>query len=252
MKPEAAHKKGFKKPAPVSAALEKRLLSYAAAASAAGVGMLALAQPAEARIVYKPAHVKILDSSHYLVLNGDGIPNFLISNAYFTSPGSGGLQAQLLVEAVGRKSFVETSASSRILAAAALEPGAKIPPAHGSHGFKAGGFMLRFTLEIPGGSTYLGKWREAKDRFLGLKFQQSGKTHYGWARFNMTDNRLCAAILTGYAYETVPNKPIIAGKTEGPSDRQNDQLQPVTLGHLARGSSAIASWRVQRTAATAP
>ena len=39
--------------------------------------------------------------------------------------------------------------------------------------------------------------------------------------------------LTGYAYETVPNKPIIAGKTKGPDVIT---AQPGGLGRLAQGS----------------
>jgi hypothetical protein len=41
------------------------------------------------------------------------------------------------------------------------------------------------------------------------------------------------ATLTGYAYETVPNKPIIAGKTKGPDVIT---LEPGSLGRLAQGS----------------
>jgi hypothetical protein len=48
------------------------------------------------------------------------------------------------------------------------------------------------------------------------------------------------ATLTGYAYETIPNKPIIAGKTKGPDVIT---VQPGTLGHLAAGASAISGWR---------
>src|SRR5205085_2858150 len=38
---------------------EKTLRSYALAAGAAGVGALALAMPSEAKIIYKPKHVKL-------------------------------------------------------------------------------------------------------------------------------------------------------------------------------------------------
>lgn len=233
----AQRKRTPRMPAYVSAGLESRLLSYAAAASAAGVGLLALAKPAEARIVYKTANVKIFDSSHYLVLNDQGTPNFLLSNVYFTSPGSGGMEAQIQVAAVHRGSFIETAT---VQGAAALYAGDRIPPADKSHGFRPGGLMLRFVLEIPGGSTYAGAWRNAANRYLGLKFQQDGKTHYGWARLTMVDGRFCAGLLTGYAYETVPNKPIVAGKTK---EADEGGLQPATLGHLARGSSALAGWR---------
>jgi hypothetical protein len=72
---------------------------------------------------------------------------------------------------------------------------------------------------------------------LGLKFVIHGKIHYGWARVSVTlahqrqyDD--VSGTLTGYAYETIPNKPIIAGKTKG---QDVIIFQPDTLGNLARG-----------------
>ncbi len=58
-----------------------------------------------------------------------------------------------------------------------------------------------------------------------------------WARLSVTlghDRQLgdVSGTLTGYAYETVPNKPIIAGQTTGPD---MITVQPETLGGLARG-----------------
>ena len=90
-------------------------------------------------------------------------------------------------------------------------------------------------------------------RFLGLKFKIHGETHFGWARFNVTLSQTATiqATLTGYAYETVPNKAIVTGKTKGP-DADNDApianvRVPTTavasLGLLARGSSGLVAWR---------
>jgi hypothetical protein len=45
-------------------------------------------------------------------------------------------------------------------------------------------------------------------------------------------NKGIVARLTGYAYETVPNKPIIAGKTKGPDVIT---MPAGSLGELARG-----------------
>jgi uncharacterized repeat protein (TIGR03803 family) len=56
------------------------------------------------------------------------------------------------------------------------------------------------------------------------------------------------AILTGYAYETEPNKPIITGKTKGPDVIT---LDPAMLGHLAVGASQIPAWRGARNRAGA-
>ena len=57
------------------------------------------------------------------------------------------------------------------------------------------------------------------------------------------------ATLTGYAYETVPNKAIIVGQTKGPSAslrNPSDVLDPAsapTLGMLALGAPSLDSWR---------
>jgi len=99
-----------------------------------------------------------------------------------------------------------------------------------------------------------GPWIGNKRAYLGLKFKIDGKTHYGWARLHVLARltspvtaRLIMATLTGYAYETIPNKAIIAGKTKGPD---LITVQPASLGHLAAGASAIPAWRVKRTTAT--
>jgi hypothetical protein len=87
-----------------------------------------------------------------------------------------------------------------------------------------------------------------KNRYLGLKFKIKGKFHFGWARLTVeTTQANFTAILTGYAYETIPGKPIIAGQTKGPDDTT---VAPTSLGHLAAGASTIPAWRVKQTQST--
>ena len=87
-----------------------------------------------------------------------------------------------------------------------------------------------------------GPWNNARRRYLGLRFKIKGKTHYGWARLNescIQDGKRGAAakaLLTGYAYETIPNKPIVAGKTKGPDVIT---VKPGSLGALAAGASGL-------------
>jgi len=45
--------------------------------------------------------------------------------------------------------------------------------------------------------------------------------------------------LTGYAYETIPNKAILAGQITGPDVIT---VQPETLGGLARGKNSLSSF----------
>jgi hypothetical protein len=84
---------------------------------------------------------------------------------------------------------------------------------------------------------WAGKGQGVSDRYLGLKFVIDGEVHYGWARFSVTVEHHrqyddVSGTLAGYAYETVPDKPIIAGQITG-SDVIT--LQPETLGGLALG-----------------
>src|SRR5579863_2958194 len=69
-----------RKTAKFSKSVSHQLNAYSLAAGAAGVSLLALAQPAEARIIYTTAHVKIVPNNQYdLDLNHDGINDFIIA-----------------------------------------------------------------------------------------------------------------------------------------------------------------------------
>ena len=110
----------------------------------------------------------------------------------------------------------------------------------------------------------LGNWFNVKNRYLGLRFQINGKTHYGWARVNVEVNEKhqLTATVTGYAYETIPNKAILAGQTGSDdalapvptkpqqSDPQNSTLkearpQWTSLGALALGARGVPDRRNQ-------
>jgi len=94
-----------------------------------------------------------------------------------------------------------------------------------------------------GNERFKGNWRDASNRYLGLKFILGGETHYGWARLTVhatLDPAHITATLTGYAYETIANKPIVAGQTKGPEEIS---LEPASLAHLAHGAPAISAWR---------
>jgi hypothetical protein len=64
-----------------------------------------------------------------------------------------------------------------------------------------------------------------------------------------------AVTLTGYAYETIPNKPIITGRTKGPEDSTEEPNvsltaaipKPATLGMLAMGAPALFIRRREET-----
>jgi hypothetical protein len=216
----------------LSESLQKRLNSYAIMASAAGVGMLALAQPAEAKIIYKHAHIPINNNSGpvELDMNYDGTNDFKFAATYFStgqrpSPLLGCCQAGLFASPAQQANRIDAvESNSRWLCAAALPKGVRVGP---KSPFQPGESQLAMANAFS--STSYGPWRHGGEAYLGLEFGIKGKVHFGWARVNMTGNHF-AAVITGYAYETVANKAIITGKTKGA-----DAVEAGGLGDLAFG-----------------
>jgi hypothetical protein len=228
-------------PLKLSESIHHQLNAYALAATAAGVGMLALAQPAEGEVVYTRANEVIPPNSIYnlrlnhkntdfTLVNVDRCPKS--SSCYFSvlqqpAPGNG---AMGYILDLGYKASVFDLALPR---------GSRIGPAR--HFYAEAKLAAGFWSFCEGWA--LGPWAYATDRYLGLKFKIKGKTHYGWARLSLAEGNEGSgftATLTGYAYETIPNKAIITGKTKGPDVIT---VQAATLGHLAAGASAIPAWR---------
>jgi hypothetical protein len=225
----------------------RRLNAYALSATAAGVGMLALAMPAEAKIVYTPAHVKIFREGYFLDLTNDGTHDFSILSGSSARTTSSIRYMGINVGGWGKGHLVAVAAGTDF--ADALRPGARIRGSLFPNSSSNNAEMAQVKQNgHKGTSTFRGPWADngkgVKNRYLGLKFKINGKFHYGWARFNLTlpPKQKLELTLTGYAYETIPNKPIIAGKTKGPDVIA---VQPATLGHLAQGASAISDWRVK-------
>jgi hypothetical protein len=211
-----------------------------------------MAQPAEAEIVYTKAHVHIGTHGVYkLDLNHDGIVDFRIQevgDSVRTSQSVGTVNSLLAKEALGNavEGTIGTSRFTRKrYYASALKPDAQIGSRkHFIKGGTSGEFMVCFQEDQDSRTGITsGKWINVTNRYLGLKFQIKGKTHYGWARLTVHNSKgKIGALLTGYAYETVPNKPIKTGKTKGPDVLT---VQPASLGHLAYGAPAIPAWRAQ-------
>jgi hypothetical protein len=253
-------------PAKLPASTHKQLNMYTLAATAAGLGVLGLSQPAEAKIVYTPANVVIPKDTNivrYIDLNHDGIWDFELHHAFDQS--SRFTLSSLNVFGPNGGSNVVMGGKqqhSPFTSAFALKAGAKI--GRGA-GFSQNHSMMAFATS-PGSSVVWGYWaanREGfKNRYLGLQFVIKGKRHYGWARLTVTvqqqrEGHSIAAILTGYAYETIPGKSIKAGQTkEAADDTANgpganlaipDIPKPATLGALALGAPGLSIWRREQS-----
>ena len=278
--------------------LDKRLASYAAAASASevgrrarfpeaaevitraagavGVGLLVTAGPASARIVYTPAYTRVEGSSSSpfpLDLNHDGITDFkFVSYVLFSTPFFSRrvvpVQAGNAILGNIQGALNATGAPERFFGvASALPPGHRIGPGSKFGGYPTmwvtGGGGVESTVcfsVAPGPVVQAGYWGNAQGRFLGFEFTIQGQMHFGWAKLNVTPTssiyRVSVATLTGYAYETEPNKPIRAGDTGPIADAHEPEMQsapaavatlrPATLGVLALGSAGLDIWRKEQ------
>jgi hypothetical protein len=240
--------------AELSKSLHERLNTYALAASAAGVGMLALVQPAEAKIVYTPANIAISPMTKLqLDLNHDGFKDFSIIDT--SSSNAHTFVAYMTVRPLRSQNKIW----GRGAFAPALRAGVRIGPTgqFSRPGGKNMGGYFAYYYNGKHSHGYVGPWanggKGVRNRYLGLKFTVQGKIHFGWVRLTVSTKKPhIFGTLTGYAYETVPGKSIVAGQTKGLDDNNiktpDASLTAPTpvlplLGLLAGGAPMLSIWR---------
>jgi hypothetical protein len=160
-------------------------------AGAAGVGMLALAPPVQAKIVYTPADVNFLRYPPVtLDLNHDGIGDFVLafggradsagvsSYAFVYAPRSSPANRVVATAKEDYEPAVALRAGSRI-GSGRLFGNADILAEHLSH-------FGRGSSSTNGSDQWANGEKGLKIGYLGLKFMISGKVHFGWARVTIT------------------------------------------------------------------
>ena len=222
------------------------------------MSLVVLGPSSQAEIEYTPANQVIGRGSTYnLDVNGDGSVDFTIAER----PGATQFrtsQALWAKGATGNAVECSTTFCASTAYPVALRPGSQIGNVRGQGWMGRNAPMAFEELTKLGTLLYFCPWVNVSNRYLGLKFKINGEYHYGWARLTVKFHggppmdRTWEAYLTGYAYETVVGKPIIAGHTKG-SDEGDDPdaslrrtpgaVQFATLGGLALGSDGIALWR---------
>jgi hypothetical protein len=215
---------------------ESRLMAYAMAASAAGVGLLATAQPARAEIVFTPAHTTFTNGTLFIDLNHDGINDFSLSIYNFDSE-----VRRLRARGVGTQNGVLCSGSSGY-PPLALNPGYRIGANERYGTFDRRGAPAVDVVDSKFGTYVGGPFANVGHRFLGLKFNVNGEAHYGWAVLKVEagvvgNKSTINATLLGYAYDTVAGQSLYAGQGAGEDDKSETIPKAGTLGMLALGWS---------------
>jgi hypothetical protein len=227
-------KHASRQPSKLSESLNRQLNCYALAATAAGVSLLALGQPCAARIIHKQIGFSLEGIQQYRFnpANQAHAP-FLFSGSFMNRTSAWW----------NRDWFVATASDAGVMLAkngfvADVRYGAVIGA--GKVFGKGHSSGLLFTYGPYGGGTmnhHRGNLPLEKTDYVGFKFAIAGKVHFGWIRMKISvhtfqgQEKITIDYLRDYAYETVPGKAIIAGKTHGP-----DQVaEGATLGRLALG-----------------
>jgi hypothetical protein len=173
-------------------------------------------------ILYTAANVRIENSLYNLELNNDGS---VVSKNVFViteSNETGGPYcnvrgmnetATLSLASQGSNAFEVNDGY-----VARLVKGSRIGPAQS---FMTGSEKMEFTLSIwEQGQMYCepvraqeGNWPAKRRGYIGLALPIGGKIHYGWAAITVDGGYgFLSARLTGYAYQAVAGKAIMAGQ----------------------------------------
>jgi hypothetical protein len=252
---------------PSSNTFNRQIGLYSLAAATAGVSLLALAQPAagEVAVTRKTIQIPVTtsDMPHPVRISmaNNGINNFNF-NLSSSPPNSFRTFAFRALDMGG-----STSNANPILKGffrtytPALPRGAQIGA---SATFSPVGVEVEATYGARNYRRSIGYWGgNPKDHYVGVRFQLKGETHYGWIRLTVTTSTdpkgpAMSAKITGYAYETVANKPIKAGTagTAAAAEKPTAEGQvPAniriqrgpSLGMLALGTDALPMWRREET-----
>lgn len=227
--------------APVNPQLERKLATYLAAAGAAGVGVMALSNTAEARVVYTPANITMgFNTAQAIDLNGDGTAD--VSLILYPLAKSFGMFAKIPAGNGVRLAGGEAAAGFF---------GIPVGPGEQFGGGGSVGLVPMYYKVFGYGNTSsyaaFGAWVNVPNRYLGVKFIIAGTTHYGWVR--ITTSKSSYPVITGYAYETTPNTKIKDGTVSGPAVAATE-LKPLipgnnapSLGALALGAPGLSIWR---------
>jgi hypothetical protein len=242
----------------------QRMTFYSTAALAAGVSMIALAQPVAGEVVTTHKTLFLGNGADgsppaQVDFNHDGAVD--ISFNQFSQTYGSGAQAMVLRPPAGG-GVITKGGGSRGPYASALLRGAQVgPSAH----FNAQSDIIERTFRPTTAGSQCGTARklyghfpgDVPDRFVGVKFLINGATHYGWVRMSVdttADGCFLGVKVTAYAYETVPNKKITIGsstsaatetqtKEAGQSHNSADAFVPPSLGMLALGADGRSLWR---------
>jgi hypothetical protein len=175
-------------------------------------GFVAISPLADAQIIYtdvNPDSVLTGNESFQIDINNDSIMDFKIRHSSLNYQGEDininsffGLNSNLIFcDGVG------SMCSSWHYEPKALNFWDDMTPSGSKKVWKNQEILFR---DPPDGCENTGRWKGAKDKYLGLRFKIKGSYYFGWARMDV-DSSGKSVTLKDYAYFNEAEKPIRAG-----------------------------------------
>ena len=81
---------------------------------------------------------------------------------------------------------------------------------------------------IGGNNDPFGDWSDTTDRYLGIRIPEGGDWLYGWVRVSVAQDSISFTI-RDYAYNSIPNQPILAGQTVATGIIENSFASSINL-----------------------
>lgn len=192
--------------------------------------------PAAAEVIYTPANQSIgKNASLFIDLNNDGATDLTIHESCFATNIDPPQNRLVETPSPNLKVMEKFGRPGNLIR------GTKIGAPHDY--FIGRGDMVSFN-NVYGAYVY-GYWGFALNHYLGVQFNIDGHLHYGWVRLTVnfvTNDRNTAEIrthLSGYAYESEPDKLIIAGDEGKTTNTSAPPGSLKTLGVLALGAPGL-------------
>lgn len=227
-------KQNFPKPAEESrtqpaGSFHRRLAAYSLAA---GMGMVAADPSTEAAVVYSDIADIVFSGDMFVDIDINAADGFDFRFARYI----GASQEYGFIKGLAYNEIVGGIPNGGFLPQPdALANG---DPIGGTNNFIDYGF-----LAFSGDPNY-GNWAGQTTKYLGLKFDIGGNTHYGWAGIGVDPNN-ANFILRDFAYEDVAGIGITAG-AGGAAAGLVPEPSTFGMGLLAMGAAGIRAWRKRR------
>jgi len=158
------------------------------------------------------------NTDYALDLNDDGIDDFQIVQSTYGYPSYSFFVNRLALRPLNasNEALVDDPSAGNYAYPFALDSGDVISSGQATwnnNGLESTSFQsLNWASSYNGSLSNDGNFVDVTDKFVGLRFNISGQTHYGWVRLDVNADATVWAI-KDYAYNTTPNEPINAGQS---------------------------------------